>query len=221
MLLDNVRTTTTLYYYLLGVVFYFTSVLSKTMPVPSKITLSRTKLPGVWVDPDAKRMLGVGKSLPDLDVYCESFMFKKKVSKNRCKIEALRQQYGCFASKLVVFGSVMGHYLGTVWTPKNYYFFGNPDKEDFVIKTHDAQNRPFIIEPYDDKMLLQWINDGKRNCKQNLCNAVFVEDVIYGIPLVKVVAIRNIKKNEQIYVDYGDAYWKSREKNTKYRAGKK
>ena len=190
------------------------------MPVPSEITLSRTKLPGVWVDPDAKRMLGVGESFPNLDVYCESFMFKKKVSKNRCKIEALRQQYACFASKLVVFGSVMGHYLGTVWTPKNYYFFGNPDKQDYVIKTHDAQNRPFIIEPYDDKMLLQWINDGKRNCKQNLCNAAFVEDVIYGIPLVKVVAIRNIKKNEQIYVDYGDAYWKSREKNTKYCAGK-
>ena len=148
-------------------------------------------------------------------------MFKRKVSKNRYKIEALRNQYACFSSKLVGSGQEMGHYLGTIWTPKNYYFFGNPEKKDFVIKTHDHQNRPFIIEPYDDKMLLQWINDGKRNCKQNLCNVEFVEDQIYGIPLVKIVAIKNIKKNEQIYVDYGDAYWISRGKNTKYCARKK
>ena len=64
-------------------------------------------------------------------------------------------------------------------------------------------------------MLLQWINDGKKNCKQNLCNVEFVEDVIYGIPLVKLVAIKNIKKNEQIYVDYGDAHWKSRKNRGK------
>ena len=75
-----------------------------------------------------------------------------------------------------------------------------------MIKTHDAQNRSFIIEPYDDKMLLQWINDGKRNCKQNSCNVEFVDDLIYGTALIKVVAIRNIIKNEQIYVDYGDAH---------------
>ena len=47
--------------------------------------------------------------------------------------------------------------------------------------------------------------DGKRNCKQNLCNVELVEDLTCGIPLVKLVAIRNINKNEQIHVECGDA----------------
>ena len=181
------------------------------MPVPSSITLFSTNLPGVWVDPDVKRMHGAGKVAPNINNYCKSFMFKRKVTKNRFKIAALRKQDACFASKFVVIGQEMGHYSGIVWTPRNYSVFGDPKKKDYVITTHDDQNRPFVIEPCDENMLVQWINDGKRNSKTNLCNVAFVEDVVYGIPLVKVVAIKNIHKNEQIHVDYGNAYWKSRE----------
>ena len=72
--IDDIPTTL---YYPLGLVplYCFFLALSKTkkitkrITVPSHVTLTRTKLPGVLFNADAKTMLGVGKAIPNLNLH--------------------------------------------------------------------------------------------------------------------------------------------------------
>ena len=174
------------------------------------LTLTSSNLPGVWLDPDVKRMVGVGKRNPRLNISSDSYMFRKRISSTRSEIPQLKKQYGCFALDFIDVGVCLGVYTGIIYTPRNYESCKKSHKTDYVIKTHDCKHQTYYIEPYDDKMLLQWINDGNHNSPVDLNNVEFVECEIDHIPLIKVVSIKRIRKNQQIFVDYGKAYWKAR-----------
>ena len=168
---------------------------------------------GIWVDTDVKSLVGIGKEYPYLNVLSKSFMFRQKIPTNRNKIPALAKQYGCFAAKRINKGVTVGWYTGIVYTENNYKLYGKWEKEDFVITTHDSEKRAYVIEPFEDNMLLQWINDGKMNCTDDdLCNVKFEEAELFGIPLIKAITIKTINKNHQLFVDYGENYWKCRGK---------
>lgn len=177
----------------------------------SSLTLTKTFLPGVWIDPDVKKITGLGSNYSDLNLYSHSFMYRRKITK-RNKIKALYQQYGCFALKRINNKTTVGYYTGTIYTKENYQKFGSWNKVDYAITTHDDKKRAYVIEPFEDHMLLQWINDGTINCTQNLCNVEFVECEINDMPLIKVVTIKDIKKHEQLFVNYGCKYWNGRDK---------
>ena len=178
------------------------------------LTLFETNLKGVWVDKDCVSLIGLGESCIKSnklnDDVSHKFVKRQQISKDYQQIPALRQQYGCFARKSIKIGKNLGFYKGHIYTKTNYEKYGQSNKEDFTITTHDCEQRPYVIEPFDDNMPLQFINDGKKGCSSNLCNVEFQEGQLFGIPLIQVVTIKNINKNEQLFVDYGDQYWNSR-----------
>lgn len=177
-------------------------------------TLFGTKTAGVWIDEDVKALVGDGGSYLYTNIFCDAFMYRKKIHPIRNKIPALAHQYGCFATKYINVGVTLGWYTGIVYTENNYQKYGTLEKQDYAIKTHDLDDRVYVIEPFEDEMLLQWINDGSTNCNDvDICNVEFQECSVAGIPLIKVVSIKNILKNHQLFVDYGKDYWESREIN--------
>ena len=140
---------------------------------------------------------------------------RKQIPKDYSLMPVLREQYGCFAQKSLKKGLKLGLYRGHIFTVENYDQYGKENKEDFSILTHDSKQHPYIIEPFDDNMLFQWINDGKRNSPRDLCNVEFQECELFGVPLVSVITTKKIEKNQQLFVDYGDNYWKYREQEAK------
>ena len=175
------------------------------------LTLFETRLKGVWVDEDCVENVGIGKKLQKRKKNRNQLLKRQQIPKDYTLIPGLREQYGCFAQQSLKRGLDLGLYKGHIFTAKNYEYYGKKNKEDFSISTHDSQQRPYVIEPFDDNMVFQWINDGKKNSPRNLCNVEFRECQLFGVPLVKVITTKKIKKNEQLFVDYGDSYWKSRE----------
>ena len=178
------------------------------------LTLFETHLEGVWVDEDCVENVGIGKKQrQQRKKYGNQLLKRQQIPQDYTLIPGLRGQYGCFAQQSLKKGLDLGIYEGHIFTKTNYEQYGQENKEDFSISTHDSQQRPYVIEPFDDNMIFQWINDGKRNSPKNLCNVEFRECQLFGVPLIQVITTKKIKKNEQLFVDYGDKYWKSREQS--------
>lgn len=175
------------------------------------LTLFETNLEGVWVDQDCVEKVGLGKKWQNKKKNRNQLLKRQQIPKDYTLIPVLREQYGCFAQQSLKRGFELGLYKGHIFTKKNYDIYGEENKEDFSILTHDSKQRPYVIEPFDDNMVFQWINDGKRNSPRNLCNVEFRECQLFGVPLVKVITTKKIEKNEQLFVDYGDEYWQGRE----------
>ena len=91
-------------------------------------------------------------------------MFIKKVSE-RCPIVPIRGTNGAFAIRNTRKGTNMGFFMGVLTTSRNYEKYGNPQKVNYSILTHDENGNEHTIDP-PQGMLTQYINDGTLNVKQ-------------------------------------------------------
>lgn len=79
-------------------------------------------------------------------------------------------------------------------------------------------NEEWHVLPFTDACIARYINVGRRhitdaghtahNCRFNVVE-------INNIPVVEVKSTKKIKKNEQLFVDYGDKDWIDRKHATK------
>lgn len=139
---------------------------------------------------------------------CHDILCVKQVPCS-CPIKEIRGTKGAFAKQDISKNVTIGHYLGIMWSKKNYYEHGNCDKQDYAISVKVGRET-FIIEPQSNEMLLQYINDGRNGSKKNLNNCEFIQQNINGVPMVAVITTTLIKKNKQLYIDYGNTFWTSR-----------
>ncbi len=96
---------------------------------------------------------------------------------------------------------------GTYYTYDGWREYGAKDKENYVIEFY-VNRIQCIFEPVKT-CKWQRINDPKDhkdNIAANVCFN-FVSNNPYKLPILQVIAISNIVKNEQYYVSYGPEWW--------------
>ncbi len=99
--------------------------------------------------------------------------------------------------------------------PARYYrftewqYYGKEEEENNVIRI-DHQGNDIIVEPWKPS---KWkkANDTIGSLSGKKVNACFVikDDNKYGLPLIELCALKNIKKHDQIFVGYGKRYWQA------------
>ena len=115
----------------------------KTKKAPEPLlTLIETHLDGVWVDEDCVEKVGIGKKLKKRKKNRNQLLKRQQIPKDYTFIPVLCEQYGCFAQKSLKSGFNLGLYKGHIFTKRNYEKYGQKNKEDFLIETHDSQQRP-------------------------------------------------------------------------------
>lgn len=189
-------------------------------------TAFKSHVKDIWFGEDAAKQLGWNerrceqhiKYTKDTDRH-KKLMVVRKVSQEH-EIEGIRGTKGAFAAVDINPGTDCGIYTGYMVTDARY----NKHLEseyDYVIKKEDYsierkyKGKTYVFVPWNEKMALQFINDGRVNApnrsqQEDYFNVEFRDSSVGGIPCVKVRAIKHIQKNEQLFVDYGDAYWNSR-----------
>ena len=140
-----------------------------------------------------------------------SYVYKKKITDKRT-YKPLHGQFGIFASKNIKIGQELVIYTGKYVSQRE---FNTIKKEDldyvYRIEPDDEKATTWFIVP-NGKGLAEFVNDGRRTTSRGVKkynNGKFVEKYWHGFPIVTIEATKRIKKNDQIFVDYGDAYWKS------------
>ncbi len=92
-------------------------------------------------------------------------------------------------------------------------FYGKQKDENDVIRFHH-RGVDVIVEPWsDNKGYSKWrkCNDNKGSRSKKKANAFFFidDDNEWNIPLVKLIALKDIRVNQQIFVAYGKKYWEA------------
>ena len=62
-----------------------------------------------------------------------------------------------------------------------------------------------------DKYLINGLGSYANHSNENNCKPVFSQNV-FSTRLIPFIALKDIKKDEEILANYGEAYWKSRNK---------
>ena len=194
------------------------------------MTLTESKMIGIFLGSGALAKLGRGKTDRESKDLASRWMYLKKNSKHRSVITDIACEMGVYMRWDAEQDTTIGYWTGNIFTPQNYYYYGNPQKVDYAISTH-FKGKEYVIDP-DDMNIPQFINDGcmdvaarvksirnkgkRRSSKKsqsqisNLNNVTFKECIVGGLPGIEIVTLRYIYRNEQLYVDYGDQYWLTR-----------
>ena len=158
-------------------------------------------------------------------------LIQKREIKGGHRCPELVGHFGVFALKDIAPLTVFGRYVGFECTNKEWndiYDYTNADAlhgeyaysyslGDEAEDEAEDEGRRITIDPIEANMadlVLLYINDIRSNLfepepadrDKELQNARFVVAKEYGWPTVFVVATKNIKKGDEVLVDYGDAY---------------
>ncbi len=112
--------------------------------------------------------------------------------------------YGVFAERAIPKGVFIGEYTGVV--RKRLGRVGRFNDYTFEYAIGDWERNPFIIDAKQEGNLTRFINHSAR---PNLGSvSVYANEVMHII----LVALKPIPKGAQLCYDYGDIYWKKRQK---------
>lgn len=110
---------------------------------------------------------------------------------------------GVFAARRFRKGDTVGVYTGEIRT----YSSSHDDRSDSLLALDRLFNDGEDLVVIDGDVGGNWtrkLNDGSVRCnprwRKSRCNVKFVEDN-------KIVAIADIRKGEEMLIDYGDDYW--------------
>eukprot|EP01084_Bolivina_argentea_P215851 366555_1 len=126
------------------------------------------------------------------------------------EILSLYDQKGLFLTRAKSKNTeIIGICDGSYYTFEEWWKFGQKREENNVIELkHNGEQ--IIFEP------LKWsewkmINDCKNHQNKIEANCFFkiIDNNNLGIPIISVVALQNIKEGSQLFVAYGNQYWKA------------
>ena len=118
-------------------------------------------------------------------------------------------KYGVYATRDLCINTTIGIWTGMYWTESEYQKLNEEDQAvDYAI-SFEFERKIFYITPSTDNPVM-WVNDGRITKNINRHNSYFIQRQYGDFPLVCLVTSENIIKGEQIYCDYGEDYWSSR-----------
>lgn len=128
-----------------------------------------------------------------------------------------RKGLGAFAARDIEAGAYLGRYTGALLTAEEALSrWQNGETSGDYFATMRGITRPMVIdaEDYETSGWPRFINHSKR--RANCANVELRQPLTPGsrgprLPLgLYVQAVRDIKRGEELLVDYGDAYWTNR-----------
>ena len=168
----------------------------------------------LWFDDTTYKAFKVKKLKPSNDIFPSQFVSKRIVN-NHCPIASLRGSNGIFADYNLYTRTTVGYMLGTYFIEANWNKLTEPEKyRDYSVDV-DTKIGTIVIVPNDSAIILRYLNDNRcldRSSKRQIkSNVEFVTEMYANkLPLVKIQTTKYIKKNGQLYLNYGVTYWKSR-----------
>ena len=128
--------------------------------------------------------------------------------------------YGVFTSVPIKAGTIIGIYAGIVEKR------GYKDDYGINIEYEDSDESGYIISAYTAGGITRFIqhmpNEQEDKISPQLksicatANLRSYQLMYSGVPIIYFVACRNIEKNEQLGISYGNKYWSDRNKTPKY-----
>ena len=167
----------------------------------------------------------------DDEPYKRNEIIERRILGDEYPINELRGGHGTFTiDREIPKNTIIGEYMGSMMTEKEWTQIFSDSRKDisnrayifsFEVKTNDGIARIFIdpiesnMDKGDSPMILLYINDIRKNIMnrkatkkdQQRENARFLVVRINGWPKVFVITTKNISKNKEILIDYGDGYY--------------
>lgn len=171
----------------------------------------------IWCDEEIYNQFNVEKSTKFHHIKLSQSV-QKRVVPMTCAIKEIRGKYGIFAKQYIPSKICIGYFLGSYVTEENFKKL--TVKEQMIHYAVDIewgdQKKKIIIIPNNRRIIMQFINDCKSishslNRKINHNCEFIIEIPEKQLPLVKVVTTKAIRRNCQLYINYGNAYWNSRQ----------
>ena len=178
-------------------------------------------------------------------------IINKEIIQSGHRIEELVGKYGIYASKDIPKNTVIGKYIGTEVTNKEWnevFDYSDCDVKhgeylytfhiDEKAQKNSIESRQVTIDPLEGNLMdvkgdgsgkdlkLLYINDMRQDIfnptptkeDKQLQNTSFVVAKVYGWPWVFVVSIKDIKKGDELLLDYGEAYSVLIKENKRWKA---
>lgn len=144
------------------------------------------------------------RELPD----GSEFAVVRKCNKKSAKV--YQDTYGVFAKKEIDSNVCMVPVVGIYMLELEYKSLKKPYAE-YAIKLSCPEDKPTIIvvpELNRDAPIWAFTNDAKRKGqRKNRNNCYFETLMIEELPVGFIKSRRKLKKGDQIFTDYGKAYW--------------
>ena len=171
--------------------------------------------PTLWCDEKIYEAFDVKNLKRDKNIFLSKFVEKRKIN-NYCPIPQLRGKNGVFTKHDIGSKCALRYYLGTYMTEANYNELSEEEQyNDYSVDIVDTKVGTIVVIPNDKSITMQYINDNrnlyndsKRQIKANV--EWVIEEYENGLPLLKIQTTKSIKKNNQLYINYGPKYWFSR-----------
>ncbi len=161
----------------------------------------------LWISDGSNAIWKLNPPTTQISHYVEHNKVENKKIWNY-NIPALYATDGLFATQNIVSKDKIMNLDGVYYLYDEWREFGQQSEENNVIQfTHNGID--FIFEPLENS---KWklINDCKGHKEKINANCTFDwnDNNKHNIPLFSVIALSNIKPNDQLFVQYGDDYWK-------------
>ena len=169
----------------------------------------------LWCDEKVYEAFNVKNLKRDPNIFLSRFVEKRKIN-NYCPIRELRGKDGVFTKHHIGTKFSVGYFLGTYMTEENYNSLSEEEQyNDYSVDIVDTKIGTIVVIPNDKSITMQYINDNRNlynNSKRKIQANVewVIEEYKNGLPLLKIQTTKSIRKNNQVYIDYGPEYWSSR-----------
>jgi len=144
---------------------------------------------------------------PDL---CQNRLVQSSNGKMMVKLKVKKtadKGYGVFSLHRITKGTYIGHYSGEAML---YSPLATEDIEidDYIHQTSSKFNKhtkSLIIDAYTAGNASRFIN---HDCEKFNIQQIYVMHDTAKVPIIGLFATRNIEAGEQVFLDYGESYWR-------------
>ena len=151
--------------------------------------------------------------------YCQNRLVHSSKGKIQVKLRienTERKGYGVFSAHDILKGTHIGNYAGEVIILDNYNSRQeNPahDNDYLFLASHQKKEPMIVIDASEDGNATRFLN---HDCKNFNVSTIYVMDDRRKVPAIALFACKDIKANEQLYLDYGENYWRIKNTQAEY-----